>query len=136
MSNETPLEEHQIQFTSQHRIEFDKLNWKLTKRYQKRDGRGKNANLIDEYGYNEPAYYGGPKAFINRLVDKEFMEGMSNEDVATVHEFKKIVEYALEHIDQVKKEMYEHITEHITVDLGEKEKKAPKKVKGQIISED
>lgn len=130
-----PLENHEIQLTSIHRLAFDKLNLTLTRQYQKRGGKGKNAPLIDEYDYNNPSYYGHPKVLIDRLFDKEFMEGMSAEDIASLHEFKEIMENAIAHVDKVKEEIYAHITEHISIELDEEKKKVVKKVKGQIISE-
>lgn len=133
--NQPPLENHEIQLTSIHRLSFDKLNLTLTRQYQKRGGKGKNAPLIDEYDYNNPSYYGHPKVLIDRLFDKEFMEGMSAEDIASLHEFKEIMESAIAHVDKVKEEIYAHITEHISIELDEEKKKVVKKVKGQIISE-
>lgn len=132
---EKPLEEHEVQLTTEHRLHFDKQNITLTKRYQKRGGRGANAPFIDEYDYGNPSFYGNPKVLVSRLFDKEFMEGLSDKDIASLQEFKEIVEHAIEHIDQVKKEVFEHITSHITIDLGETAKKATtKKVKGVTVS--
>lgn len=132
--NETPLEKNEIQLTSQHRLSFDKLNLTLTKRYQKREGRGVNAEFIDEYAYKEPSYYGSPKSLVNRLFDKEFMEGLSDKDIEDLHDFKAIVDHAIAHIDQVKQEIFEHITSHITIDLGETSKKTTTKtIKGHKV---
>lgn len=133
--NETPLEANEIQLTSMHRLHFDKQNITLTRKYQKRGGKGKDAPLIDEYAYKEPSYYGNPKVLINRLFDKEFMEGMSDSDIANLKEFKEIVEHAIEHVEKIKKEVFEHIDKHITIDLGETAKKpTTKKVKGVEVS--
>lgn len=132
---ETPLEANEIQLTSMHRLHFDKQNITLTRKYQKRGGKGKDAPLIDEYAYKEPSYYGHPKVLISRLFDKEFMEGMSDSDIANIKEFKAIVEHALEHVDKIKEEVFEHITSHITIDLGETAKKATtKKIKGVEVT--
>lgn len=132
---ETPLEANEIQLTSEHRLSFTPLNITLTKRYQKRGGKGRDAPLIDEYAYKEPSYYGNPKVLINRLFDKEFMEGLSDSDIANLKEFKEIAEHAIEHVEKIKKEVFEHIDKHITIDLGETAKKpTTKKVKGVEVS--
>lgn len=130
-----PLEENEIQLTSQHRVHFDKMNLTLTKEYQKRGGRGKNAELIDEYDYGSPTYYGNLDTLIDRLFDKEFMIGMSQPDIAKLEEFKAIAENAIQHVNTIKEEIKQHINEHITIDLGETSKKATtKKVKGVEVS--
>lgn len=120
---EIPLQHNEVQLTSQHRMRVDKLNVTLTKLYQKRDGRGKNAQLIDEYAYDSPTYYSGPKQLLSRLLDKEFMAGMSSEDVAEVETVKEMLEHAIAHIDKVKEEIFEHVNDKIIIYSGE----APKK---------
>ena len=129
------LKSHEIQLTSKHRLHFDKMNLTLTRIYQKREGKGKNAPFIDEFDYNSPSFYGNLTVLLDRLVDKEFMEGMSDEEIADIHEYKEIVEHAKEYIDQVKKEIKEHVNEYITVALDEEKKVSVKKVKGVKITE-
>lgn len=133
---EIPLQHNEVQLTSQHRMRVDKLNVTLTKLYQKRDGRGKNAKLIDEYAYDSPTYYSGPKQLLNRLVDKEFMVGMSSEDVAEVESVKEMLEHAIAHIDKVKEEIFEHVAEKIVIYSGEAPKKDSEKEEVKEVAND
>jgi len=130
-----PLEDNQIQLTSKHRLQFEKMNIILSHIYQKRDGKGKNAPLLDEYDYNNPSYFGHPKVLVSRFVDAEFMVGLSDSEIAELRSFKEIIEHAVEHINKVKEEIYEHLTEHITIELDEEKKKVIKTVKGVKITE-
>lgn len=130
-----PLEDNQIQLTSKHRLQFEKMNIILSHIYQKRDGKGKNAPLLDEYDYNNPSYFGHPKVLVSRLVDTEFMEGLSDSEIAELRSFKEIIEHAVEHINKVKEEIFEHIDKHITIELDEEKKKIIKTVKGVKITE-
>ena len=134
--NEPELGQHEVQVTSLHRLHFDKQNITLTRQYQKRAGKGKGSPFIDEYGYNEPTYYSNPKALFNRLLDKEFMEGLSDKEIADLHEFKAIVDHAIAHIDKVKEEIFEYTKDKFVIDLGEKKKLAPKRVKGVEVYEE
>lgn len=47
-----------VQLTDDYRVTRDQRNLILQHRYQKRDGKGKNANYIDEYDYKDIGYYG------------------------------------------------------------------------------
>lgn len=136
--NEVPLEEGQVQLTNTTRIEVDKMNIKLLKQYQKREGRGKNAPLIDLYDYGNPTYYGNLEALGNRLVDKEFMEGLTDAvEIHQVESIKAMIDYAIEHINNVKQEVKDHIKENIVIDLGiQEKKKTTKKIKGQLVEID
>jgi len=128
------LLENEIQLTDSTRLHFDKQNLTLTKRYQKRGGKGKGAPLIDEYAYGGQSYFGNIEVLGKRLVDKEFMEGMSAEEIKQAENLKEIIDYAIEHINKVKEEVISHLKENITIDLGDKPKKpTTKKIKGMEV---
>ena len=116
---EPPLESNQVQLTSQHRISFDRYNKTLSFKYQKRGGKGKNAPLINEYSYGNEKHFGNFKTLAHRLLDEEFREGLTTEDISSVDKFIAALDKASDHIDKVSNEMYEHIKDKVVIDLGE-----------------
>lgn len=136
---EPPLEKNEVQITSQHRISVDKLNFALMNKYEKKMSRGKNAEGSGEFAYNKTnaSYFGNLNTLGKRLIEKEFLENLSEQDLSQVEDLKEAINKALVHIDKVAKEVSEHLTEHITVDLGESTKgRGRKKVKGVEIVDD
>lgn len=136
---ESPLEKNEVQITSQHRIAVDKLNFALMNRYEKKISRGKNAEGSGEFAYNKTnaSYFGNLNTLGKRLIEKEFLENLSEQDLSQVEDLKEAINKALVHIDKVAKEVSDHLTEHITVDLGESAKgRGRKKVKGVEIVDD
>ncbi len=130
---EPPLEKNEVQITSQHRISVDKLNFALMNKYEKKMSRGKNAEGSGEFAYNKTnaSYFGNLNTLGKRLIEKEFLENLSEQDLSQVEDLKEAINKALIHIDKVAKEVSEHLTEHITVDLGESIKgRGRKKIKG------
>lgn len=136
--NETPLEKNELQLTEKYRVGFDKMNIILSKRYQKREGKGRNAPFINEYAYDKTSasYYGNLKSFANRLVEKEFMEELSETDMSNINNLIEVIDKVTEKMDEFKEEIFNHINEHITIDLGETKRQSKKIVKGMEISED
>lgn len=136
---EPPLEKNEVQITSQHRIAVDKLNFALMNKYEKKISRGKNAEGSGEFAYNKQnaSYFGNLKALGKRLIEKEFLENLSEQDLSQVEDLKEAINKALVHIDKVAKEVSEHLTENVIVDLGESMKgRGRKKVKGVEIVDD
>ncbi|MFJ3388885.1 hypothetical protein [Lysinibacillus sp. NPDC086135] len=69
---ETLVEEKSVvQLTEDYRITSDQRNIILQKRYQKREGKGRNAPLINEYDYKDVGYFGNLKSLLNGLVNYE-----------------------------------------------------------------
>lgn len=69
---EPPVEEKNVvQLTEDYRITSDQRNIILQKRYQKREGKGRNAPLINEYDYKDVGYFGNLKSLLNGLVNYE-----------------------------------------------------------------
>ncbi|WGT37759.1 hypothetical protein QH639_18235 [Lysinibacillus sp. 1 U-2021] len=134
---EPPLESNQVQLTLQHRISFDRYNKTLSFKYQKRGGKGKNAPLIEEYAYGNEKHFGNFKTLTHRLLDEEFREGLTAEDISNVDKFITALDKACDHIDKVANEMYEYIIDKIVIDLGESTSgRGRKKIKGIEIYED
>lgn len=138
--NEAPLEKNEVQITSQHRIAIDKLNFALMQRYEKKLTKGKNAEGSGEFGYNKQSasYFSNPETLGKRLIEKEFMENLSEQDLSKVNDLIEALNEAVIHIKKIGKEVGEHLKEHIKVDLGESTTGRGRKkfVKGIEISED
>lgn len=134
--NQTPLEPNQIQLTSKHRLKVDKYNYTLSFIYQKREGRGKSADFIDEYGYGDEKHFGHPLPLVNRLLDSEFREVLSDEEIKNIDQLIEAITNSYEHINKVAEDLKNHINEHITIDLGESTRGKKRTVKGMEISED
>lgn len=102
--NEPPLAENELQLTSEYRVSSDKYNLILQKRYQKRSGKGRNAELIDEWDYNDVGYYGNLKSLIRALVDKEVLQSAS--------QVSKLEDTYLK-IEALKREMQVYISDKV-----------------------
>lgn len=136
---EPPLEKNEVQITSQHRIAVDKYNFSIIKKYEKKVSRGKNAEGSGEFGYNKQgaSHYSNLVALGKRLIEKEFLEDLSDQDLSKVKDLTEAIEKAVLHIEKVGKEVSDHLIKHITVDLGESTKsRGRKKVKGVEIVDD
>lgn len=117
--NEPLLEKNQVQLTSKHRLTFDKYNKTLSFKYQKRGGKGINAPLIDEYAYGSEAHFGSWKVLMNRLLDEEFREGLTSNEISDIDKLIHAIEKACVHIDKVSDEITQYISEKVVIDLGE-----------------
>ncbi|MDC6267242.1 hypothetical protein [Lysinibacillus fusiformis] len=116
---ESPLEKNEVQLTSKHRLSIDKYNKTLSFKYQKRGGKGKNAPLVDEYGYNNEKHFGNFKILLQRLAETEFTEDLTDKEIKDIDALIIALKDACKHIDKVANEMYEYINDKITIDLGD-----------------
>lgn len=117
--NEPLLEKNQVQLTSQHRLTFDRYNKTLSFKYQKRGGKGKTAPLIDEYDYGNESHYSSWKVLMNRLLEEEFRESLTANEISDIDKLIVAIQDACDHIDKVSTELTEYVSEKITIDLGE-----------------
>ena len=110
-------QETYLTLNEKYRITSDgSRNLILQEKYQKREGKGKNAPLSNEFDFRDCVYFGaGLVALIKRLNEREFLE-VFNE----VERAQDIVE-ALQEMKQLLAEreqrIYEHVKEHVTLEL-------------------
>lgn len=71
-----------IQLTDTYRITSDKLNIILEEKFEKRDGKGKNAQLTGEFDYRPIAYFRELKHLADSLVKREII----NSDVTNLYD--------------------------------------------------
>lgn len=124
---ETPLQENEIQLTEEYRISTDKMNIILTERYQKQSGKGRGAELLDEYTYGRPKYY----STLNSLVDS-MIKNEVNDSLGKIKELQDLIP----RIEAIRDEIKEYINEHVTIVQESTKSKTARKVKGIDISED
>lgn len=125
--NETPLQENEIQLTSEYRVTGDKMNITLTERYQKQDGKGRGKGLLDEYTYGRPKYYGTLNALVDSLIKNEVIDSLGK-----IKELQEIIP----RIEKIRDEIKEYINEHVTIVQESTKSKNSRKVKGVIIDDD
>lgn len=125
--NETPLQENEIQLTSEYRITGDKMNIILAERYQKQDGKGRGKGLLDEYTYGRPKYYGTLSALVDSLIKNEVIDSLGK-----IEELQELIP----RIEAIRDEIKEYINEHVTIIQESTKSKNGRKVKGVEISED
>lgn len=125
--NETPLQENEIQLTSEYRVTGDKMNIILTERYQKQDGKGRGKGLLDEYTYGRPKYYGTLNSLVDSLIKNEVIDSLGK-----IKELQEIIP----HIEKIRDEIKEYINEHVTIVQESTKSKNSRKVKGVEVSED
>ena len=93
-----------------------KLNLLLLEFYEKRTGAGKNAPLSGEIGFQTVGYFGaGLHSLIRRFNNDEFLETF-----AEVERGQDIIEALKEmrtYLDEREKRIYEHVKEHVTLNL-------------------
>lgn len=136
---ETPLAENEIQLTAHHRVGFDKLNKTLSFKYQKRDGRGRNAELIDEWGYGNERYFSSFKILVKRILENDFDElSISKLSDGELKDLKQVLEKLEEidnHIEKLAEEIGSKMDEKIIINIEQKTKKKAK-VNGMEIEDD
>ncbi|KOS61553.1 hypothetical protein FJQ98_15995 [Lysinibacillus agricola] len=104
---ETPVEEkNAVQLTEDYRITSDQRNIILQKRYQKREGRGKNSPLIDSYDYKDVGYFGNLKSLLNGLV---------NYEVPLSATMTGKIEDAHLQIEKLRDEIVQHVLDKVTI---------------------
>lgn len=114
-----------IQLTADYRITADARNIILQERYEKKLGKGRNAEGSGIFDYKDIAYYGSLDSLGKSLIHREVIQSLREVDK---------LEDIIAHIDKIKDDVQKHITEFITIEQGEIKKNA-KKVKGVTISE-
>lgn len=80
-----------IKLTEKYAIDFDKRNYILQEKYEKRDGKGRNAPLSGEFAYRDLTYHGKFEALVDSLTEWEIKAQEPNsfeELVATVQRLK------------------------------------------------
>lgn len=130
---EPPLETNQLQLTDQYRLDFDKHNIILTKKYRKREGKGANAPFSNIWGYGEPKYFGIRSLRIT-LAEREFMNELSEMDMSKVNGFIEAIDKAIEAINKVDESVNNTLREKVTIDLGDTGKGKGRKVKGVEVA--
>jgi hypothetical protein len=89
-------------------ISFDKKNAILNERYEKREGKGRNAPLSGEYGYREVSYHNTLEEVGNKLVKMDVMAYEGSE-----------LEEAVNKIAKLRDEIVETLKEKIVINRGE-----------------
>lgn len=104
---ETLVEEkNAVQLTEDYRITSDQRNIILQKRYQKRDGKGRNAPLINEFDYKDVGYFGNLKSLLNGLVNYEI-------PISATMSGK--IEDAHMRIEKLRDEIVQHVLDKVTI---------------------
>ncbi len=104
---ETLVEEkNTVQLTEDYRITSDQRNIILQKRYQKREGKGRNAPLINEYDYKDVGYFGNLKSLLNGLVNYEVPLSVT---------MTGKIEDAHLRIEKLRDEIAQHVLDKVTV---------------------
>ena len=71
---EVKVKEPEVLITENYGIGFDNYNIILMEKYQKKDGKGKHSNFIDEWGWRDLGYFGSVEAIARYLVKYELMQ--------------------------------------------------------------
>lgn len=138
---EAPLEKNQVQLTENYRVEFDRYNITLLTKFQKREGRGKNADFIDEYGYGYPKYFGIQSTMTSvarNLLNTEFVEylgkGVSEGEIKNLEQLLKACEDVKLHIDKVAEEIGKNLTDKIEINIETRKRgKAVEEVVEEVV---
>lgn len=97
--------EYQVLLSENYALDTDKLNLILKEKYQKKDGRSKNSNFIDEYGWSNLGYFGNLDSVGDKLVKNEML---------TEEDIKELRHYA-ETIQRLRDEIVTHLKEKIVI---------------------
>lgn len=98
--------EYQVLLSENYALDTDKLNLVLKERFQKRDGKGKFAPVIDgEYGWSNLGYFRDIAHVANHIVKHELMKE---------HEIGELRSLA-ERIEQLKSEIESILLSKITI---------------------
>lgn len=125
-----------LQLSENYRIRFDPKNIILQVKYEKKEGRGAGAKGTGQYDYKDYGYYGNLQSFSKRLLEKEFIEQLSNSELEEINSLVEIINNTYDKLISLKDEIFLHINEHITINLGEPTRGKKRMVKGMEISED
>lgn len=83
----------------------------------KREGKGKNAALTDEIKWDDVGYFGiNLRSLICRFSDEEFLDEFGKtKGLELKEEFEKMRKY----LDEREERIYNHVCEHVTLQLKE-----------------
>lgn len=81
-----------IQLTDTYRITSDKLNIILEEKFEKRDGKGKFAQLTGEFDYRPIAYFRELEHLANSVVKREIINSDATNLYDIVHKIEELKE--------------------------------------------
>lgn len=106
MSEEVVVKpDYQVLLTKNYALDTDKLNLILKERYEKKDGKGKNANSTGEYGWRDLGYLRDITQVADFLVKHELMKERE------VGELRDLQDAIVDMRDQIA----DHLNEYITI---------------------
>lgn len=98
--------EYQVLLSENYALDTDKLNLVLKERFQKRDGKGKFAPIVEgEYGWRDLGYFRDLTHVADYIVKHELMKE---------HEIGELRNLA-ERIEAVRDDIVDHLNERVTV---------------------
>lgn len=100
-----------IQLTDTYRITSDKLNIILEEKFEKRDGKGKNAPLTGEFDYRPIAYFRELKHLADSLIKREII----NSDVTDLYDI-------VYKVDELRNDIVKHLVDKIVLINDKKDK--------------
>ncbi|QJI52387.1 hypothetical protein [Psychrobacillus phage Perkons] len=89
MNTEEIKPEYKVLLSEKYAIDTDKMNIVLKEKYQKKDGRGRTSNFIEEYGFRDIGYFGNLTQVANYIVKHELLKV---EDISELSHFAKVIE--------------------------------------------
>ena len=99
---------HQI--SENYALQGDVRSFNLLEKYEKKDGKGRNANPTGEFGWKEIAYFNNVDS-----LNHYFKKYISKDAIAEVGlDIEKIKEY----VDIRFEELRQYLNEHITITTG------------------
>lgn len=101
--------EKYIQILDDYRIRADTMNIILQEKYEKKDGKGKNATGTGEYDYRDIGYYGNFHNLAKGLLNHEIVSNITK--VTSLEEL-------LIHIDKLEKQISNHLTDKVVLTWG------------------
>ncbi len=96
--------EKYIQILDDYRITADKMNIVLQEKYEKKDGKGKNAKGTGEYDWKDIGYHNRFDTLAKSLVNKEIIKSIHNVD-----SFPEI----LIHIEKLEKQITNYLKDKV-----------------------
>ena len=109
-----------IKLSSNFRVSSNERNVILQEKYETSISRGKNAPKSGEFAYRDIGYYGSIEALSNDLVNREILKSLDE-----VKDFSELMDKLIE----IKEDIFNKLTEHITIDLGILTRKLERKMK-------
>lgn len=104
--------EKYIQIMDDYRITADNLNIVLQEKYEKKDGKGKNANGTGEYDWRDVSYHQNFKSLANSLIKKEV-----NNSIKASQELNEIDTMMNNLVSQI----HNHLSDKVILNRGKKD---------------